>query len=133
MQDNDALSGAQRELELALRSVPPSSSRLDPIAAAFNAGRRSVRGSVHRWRSAAALALLIGAASWLAPARHSATTAPPESSGFMLAVQPPPSVPRPLSDQSVLALQEVVRKKGMDDLPAPHLPAVKIVRAEDLF
>ena len=45
------LNPAQREVEGALRSLAPASARVDPVAAAFDAGRRSTRGRVRVWRA----------------------------------------------------------------------------------
>jgi len=44
-----------------------------------------------------------------------------------------PSSPfEPLPPQSMLALRAAVRQKGLDGLPAPHLPAAAMVRARDI-
>jgi hypothetical protein len=63
--EDDGLSPAQRELESALRSLSPAPRDVDPIAAAYEAGRRSLRWHVHAWQSAAALVLIALGATWL--------------------------------------------------------------------
>jgi hypothetical protein len=132
------LNSAQREVEGALRSLAPANASVDPVAAAFDAGRHSTRGQVRMWRSAAAVLLLIGAGSWLVPTgRRGAEVTPPVSPGsssFVIHTRPQRTVPtQPLADESLLMLEQVVRDKGMDGLPAPpRLPADRpVIRAGD--
>ena len=68
MQDEAGLDPPERELELALRSLAPAVARIDPVSAAFEAGRRSSRRQVRLWQSAVAALLLVSAGSWLIPA-----------------------------------------------------------------
>ena len=132
MQDEHALTPAQRELELALKSVPPTAARVDSVAAAFSAGRRSARRRERLWQSAAVVLLLAAAGSWLAPAWHMADL-PSDRSGVMLTDAHPQSPVRSLSDQSLLILQAAVREKGVDGLPAIDVPPVYNVQPTGTF
>jgi hypothetical protein len=133
------LNPAQREVEGALRSLAPAPARVDPVAAAFNAGRRSAGRQVHLWRSAAAFLLLLSAGSWLVPLsrKGSSGVTPPEPAGSLAVIptrsQVPPTPAQPLPEESLIMLQQAVRDKGLDGLPAPRLPAVREVGAGDLF
>jgi hypothetical protein len=131
------LKPGQRELERALRSLAPRAPRVDPVAAAFDAGRRSSRRHVQLWRSAAAALLLIAGGSWLIPiGRRGADVTRPVSPGSTLVIHMRPLQPapaQPLPDESLIMLQQAMREKGLDGLPAPRLPAVRPVAAGDLF
>jgi hypothetical protein len=143
MPDDDdeprGLNPAQREVEGALRSLAPASARVDPVAAAFDAGRRSTARQVQLWQSATVVLLLVGAGSWFIPAgRRGAGLPTPEVPGSVAVI--PAHLPaaqaapvQPLPDESLLMLQQLVRDKGVDGLPAPRLPAVRPVRADELF
>jgi hypothetical protein len=130
MQEQDGLTPGERELELAMKSLSPAAARIDPIAAALAAGRRSGRRQLRLWRAAAVFMLLIGVGSWLAPARRSAVVPPHDFSEPVVAFRPPAE---PLAAESVQALQEAMREKGPDGLPAANIPTVRILRAGDVF
>jgi hypothetical protein len=130
MQEQDGLTPGERELERAMKSLSPSAPGIDPITAAFTAGQRSTQKHIHVWRAAAALMLVIGAASWLMPARHAAVVQPHEFSETNVAIQFPPQPPAP---QSLQALQQVVNEKGLDALPAANIPTVHLLRIGDAF
>jgi hypothetical protein len=70
MQNQNELTPAERELELALKSLRPAASRIDPVAAALAARRRASHRRVRLWQAAAAaiggLAIWM-AAEWRAP------------------------------------------------------------------
>jgi hypothetical protein len=124
-------------VESALRSLAPAAANVDPVAAAFDAGRRSAGRQVRWWRSAAAVLLLLGAGSWMIPFAHRETdvTRPESPGGSTLVMHKQPKTPapvQPLPDESLLMLEQVVREKGVDGLPAPlRLPAVRPVAAGD--
>lgn len=67
MSDEDELTGADRELEAALRTLRPAPARISPVAATRGVGKRSVvgrpwsRASVRRLAIAAAIAAVVGA------------------------------------------------------------------------
>jgi hypothetical protein len=126
----DGLSPADHELESAMKSLSPMATRIDPIAAAFAAGRRSGRGHIQLWRAAAVLMLLIGAGSWLAPVRQSVVVQPDDLSEPTIAIQQPPPPP---AAESMQVLEQTVREKGLDGLPAANIPAVHEVHADDIF
>jgi hypothetical protein len=129
MQEQNGLTPAEQELELAMKSLSPSATRIDPVAAAFDAGRRSSQKYVRLWRAAAVFILLIGAGSWLAPARHITVVRPHEVSEPAIALQPS----QPPAAESLQALQQTVSEKGLDGLPAANVPTVHILRVEDSF
>lgn len=130
MREEHDLTPAQRELEMALKSVMPAGARVDPVAAAFAAGRRSAGRNVRLWRSATALLVLALAGSWLLPARRDgfdrATYRPGQT---VVSAQPSPA--GPFSDQSLLILEATVREKGVDGMPVTHLPAVREMHSMD--
>ena len=74
MSDQDELNTADRELEVALKSLTPKASRLDPVAAAYSAGQRSAQRQTHRWKLATAAIVVLGAGSWLTPTMQIWTT-----------------------------------------------------------
>lgn len=130
MPDENEMTPANLEMEAALGTLVPSgraASRVDPIAAAFEAGKRSQRGRVHRWQTFAGLILLIGIAPWLIPNsnRHEPSAGRMEIGPIALNA-PATSLPKhePLSDQSLLALETVIREKGVAGLPPARLPRV---------
>ena len=63
----DELSPEDREMEAALRSLAPASAEIDPVAAAFEGGRRSARRQLRLWQSAAITLLVVSTAAWLLP------------------------------------------------------------------
>lgn len=126
MQNND-LTPAQRQLESALKSVAPKSVRVDAVAAAYAAGRRSARRQARFWQVAAALLFLATSVSWLAPARHAADVAINYSASSPVEPRHPSPV-RPFSNQSLFVLQATVQAKGIDALPPTDVPAVQSVQ-----
>ena len=126
MQNNDLTPG-QRQLESALKSVAPTSVRVDRVAAAYAAGRRSARRQARFWQLAAALLLLATSVSWLAPARHAVDLATNHSASSPVEARQPSPV-RPFSNQSLFVLQAAVRSKGIDALPPTDVPAVQFVQ-----
>lgn len=68
MSDEDqlSLSDAERELETALRSLRPTPARIDPLAAAIAAGRRTSPARSRYWQVAAAAAVIVAVGgAWL--------------------------------------------------------------------
>ena len=57
MSEHEELNPADREVAEALRSLTPAAVRIDPVAAAFAAGRQSARNQLVRWRGLAACAV----------------------------------------------------------------------------
>ena len=77
MQEQQGLTPAQQELEGALKSLIPASGQIDPIAAAFGAGRAAARRQIRAWQSVTGLLLLVAAGSWLLPVSHPAASPSP--------------------------------------------------------
>ena len=132
MQEQDGIRPGHRELELALKSVVPAVARVDPVAAAFAAGRRSARPRVHFWQAAAVLALAIGIGSRFIPAGREAIF-DPSSVGPGLAIRHTPPAAEPISDQSLLMLQRAVQKNGLDGLPRAHVGRAKVIHTGDVL
>ena len=134
--DDIEMNPADRELEAALRSLSPTrTTEVDPIAAAYAAGRRAARTQVRLWQSAAAAVLMIAVGSWLVPTggggdrSRVAVTTPPET----VAVVTSAPVAAPPSRHSVLMLQQTVRERGVDGLPETELPTIRNLRVADFF
>jgi hypothetical protein len=130
MQEPNGMSDEQLELESALRSLSPAAAKIDPVAAAFTAGQRSIRRQLRLWRSAAVLILLVAGASRLIPTGHNSVVPPSVRADRTVAVQTPPEPPAP---QSVLVLQETIREKGLDALPSANVPNVQIINIGNFF
>ena len=133
--DDVEMSAADRELEAALRSLSPKrTTDVDPIAAAFAAGRQSARTQVRLWQFAAAAVLMIAIGSWLIPpgadrgSRVVVATAPET-----IATATSAPVVSPPSGHSMLMLQQAVRERGVDGLPETELPTIRNLRVADFF
>jgi hypothetical protein len=118
----DDLTAAQREVVRALQTIHATTVRLDPTAAAFIAGRQSARRRIRVWQSAAAAMLLLDIGSHLLPPAAAPTPAPHVE--MVVTTEPM----RPLPSQSVLMLQDAVRKKGLAGLSVIELPTATSVR-----
>ena len=134
MQEPDGLNAAQREFERALRSVAPTAAQVDPVAAAFAAGKASGRRQMHFWRAAAVVALAIGIGIRLLPAgRGGAVTLPHDRPGSIVVFQRESTPTAALPDQSVLMLQRALEKQGVEGLPAARLCPVQTLHAGDVL
>jgi hypothetical protein len=142
MPDQDEMTPADQDLEAALRDLAPAgagSSRIDPIAAAFDAGARSQRGRVRHWRIIAGLMLVIGVGSWLIPAGSMRSPSRGGGQSGSMAFVPQSvsesskAAPLRLSDQSLLALEHVVRKQGVGGLRPARLPRVRPLERDEWF
>jgi hypothetical protein len=131
MQEPNGLDPAEREVEEALRTLMPTAARIDPVAAAYAAGRRSARNQLQRWRIAAAALLVAGAGSWLLPAgEHGANV---ERSQVSIASETSTdSLPHP-SAHSLVALRYAVFQRGIEALPTTPIPPSRPVRSKDLL
>jgi hypothetical protein len=133
MQEPNGLNDEQLELESALRSLPPAAARIDPITAAFTAGRRASRRQLRLWRSAAVLILLVGAASRLVSHQRNVTIQPRDLSENKIVLSPEQPPPEPPAPQSLQALQQIVREKGLDAMPSANLPTIQATGMRDIW
>jgi hypothetical protein len=116
---------ADRELERAMRSVPPMVALLNPAAAAFAAGRASASRRLRLWQATTALALIAGIVPRIIPA--AAPRPSHDSPHVTFAIDDS----RPLADQSVPVLNRAVLDRGLDGLPAQRLPSIDLVPRHD--
>jgi hypothetical protein len=138
-EENDSLTPADRELQSALKSLSPvRSSNISPIDAAYAAGSRSARRQLRVWQFATAALLLVAVGGWLLPfgGRISArptiiATAPDPTNVVVVASTAPTAAPLPA--HSLLMLQQAVRERGMDGLPATEMPTISNLRVADFF
>lgn len=133
MREHEKLTSADRELEAALGSLAPSKLQIDPVVAAFLAGRRAGRRQLRIWQSVAAMLLVVSAGIWL-----TAGTA----DHFMLVQHPQRThlrgnaelgdelVAARFSSQSFAVLQAAVREHGLDGLPVVELPSAQLTRID---
>jgi hypothetical protein len=131
MSHDDNLNPADREFEDALRSISPTTARVDPIVAAFRAGARSTRRTTRVWQALAAVMVLALVGSWLIPTFDHAMTSP----HFVVQLQSPDSstVVPAVDAHSVLAMQEAIRDRGLSALPRAEIPTVRAFDAKDIF
>ncbi len=148
MQEQDGLNPEELELERALRSLSPASAKLNPIAAAFEAGQQFRQRQVRAW-SAAFVALLLASSLSLLWMHQSVIAERQQTAGSNLAAQaqaqqqraenaprlavistmagerpliasPPMYAPPP--SPSLMLLQRTVEKDGLDGMPKTSLP-----------
>jgi hypothetical protein len=134
-QDDAPLSPAQRELEAALRSLSPAPREVDAIAAAYEAGRRSMRWRLHAWQSAAALVLIALGATWITsslPSDERAMPAPIAAGPRVLVLKTTAPVAQP-NQATLLMLERAVSDAGLDGLPASPLPTAPPLRTAEMF
>jgi hypothetical protein len=118
MPEQDGLDGADREFEAALRSLSPTASHIDPIAAAFSAGWQSARRQVRIWQYAAVALLMLSTGLYLIPRSAVEDARATRVTSISLTSEPAPVRP---SQQSLLMLQAVVRDRGVDAMPPTPL------------
>lgn len=133
MQEPNGLNDEQRELESALKSLAPAATGIDPIAAAFAAGRRSGGRQIRVWRSVAVLTLLIAGMGWVISVGHKAALPTREVTESAIALRNPQIPAEAPGPESLLALQEIVRAKGLDALPSANIPSVQVVNMGNQF
>ena len=125
-QNEPNLSGAQRELEAALGSLAPDrQTGLDPVAAAFDAGRLSAHRQLRVWQGASLLSGTLAAVVFIAVSLQMAHPRP-SAGPIAVVTNLPSSIQRP-SDESVMRLQQRVLEHGVD-----ALPPVRWIRVPDL-
>jgi hypothetical protein len=118
----------QDPLAAALKSLAPAAAKIDPVAAAFAAGRKTGARRAHVWQAATALSLALCAAAWVWPASQ-----PPEKQSVTVAAHVAERPPGPVSEQSILYLQEVVLRRGVDGMPRPDVASAGRVNVQELY
>ena len=126
--ENDGLNAADRELESALSFLTPVSARVDPVAAAFEAGSRATRRRVHVWQSATAAMLLFAVGGWLMPLSQ-----PAHRSVAPTIVTATPEIVAAPSPVNLVALERAIRDQGVDALPLTAFPSSDKLHSSDLF
>ena len=124
------------DLERVFRSVAPASAKIDPIAAAWDAGRRVARREVRIWKAAAAFTLLAGMGTgWISHVNYPPDAVPKLSGTWVeLPAQPPrrsDASISPVSNQSLLMLQRVIQEKGVEGLPQPAMSPARSIKGDD--
>jgi hypothetical protein len=130
MSYEDNLNPADRELEDALRSLTPTNARLDPIAAAFEAGAKSAQHKTRLWQSLAAVVTVALIGSWMIPTAHRSM---PGNQFVEVPMSYSPQVVPAVDSRSVMAMREAVRDGGIGALPKTDVPAVRPFDAKDMF
>ena len=127
----DGLNPEQRELERVLRSLSPTSARLDPIAAAFEAGRKVRQRQTRAWVSACVMLFLVQCASlvWMRFNNVAPWSRPVEQASIPRQLQPASAPAHPMP--TLLLLENVVDKQGLDRLPTTDLPTAPAIDAKD--
>jgi hypothetical protein len=129
MSDQDELNPSELELETALKSLSPVATRLDPVLAAYEAGRRSVRGQVRVWQAAAAVLTLVGAGSWLLPTGQQLVAVEKVRAPTVVAVSRESA---PMSEQSMVMLRKAIWEKGVDGMSPVQLAPTKVMHVEEI-
>ena len=122
MAEEDGLSGAERELESALKSVPPIEVAVDPIQAAYVAGRRSQQRAVRIWQGgtlAATAAACVFAWLPIGQFRSKSNAVVP---GHSVAVQNRGATAAAAVDQETAMTEQAVLDHGLDGLSPLRLP-----------
>jgi hypothetical protein len=113
------LTGADRELENRLGRIRPARHAVSRDQVMFEAGRASVRKSLHAWRATSAV-LAMGMGLWWTAQASMRPSVPPSS----LATQTPAPSPAglvhgaDLDESSYAALRSRVLQEGIEALPA---------------
>jgi hypothetical protein len=128
------LSGADRELEAALSSLSPDrNTGLDPIDAAFDAGRLDGNRRVRVWQGASLLSGSLAAVVVIvAGLRRGAPHDVVHNMPVAIVANDLTALERP-SDESVLRLRQRVLTSGLDSLPPAPSINVQPLSLRDLF
>jgi hypothetical protein len=129
MSEHDELIPADQEVVEALRSLVPAAVRIDPVAAAFAAGRQSANGQLVRWRALAATLLVAGTTALLWPAgEYRADVHRPHPA---IATQISHSSWSDAHSQSLAALRHSMVRNGIQSMPTTNIPAAGDIRVGD--
>jgi hypothetical protein len=126
MSEQDGLTPELAALSEALKSLKPAAARVDPLAAAFAAGRRSALRPLRVWQSIAAVVLVAGTTTALL-SLHRSAMAPPAVAPMIVQASEPIPAAQPISAQSWLALQATVSRNGVDAIPVSDIPSGNVM------
>ncbi len=129
MSEHGELNPADNEVVQKLRSLAPAAVRIDPVAAAYAAGRNSAKNQVLHWRAIAAVLLVAGTASWFVPAGESTVREVRSQSDFASAAPGTNLADAPA--QSLVALQRAMYRNGIQSMPATNIPRAGSIRVSD--
>jgi hypothetical protein len=118
----------QDPLAAALKSLSPVAAKIDPLAAAFEAGQKTGARRTHAWQMATAVSLALCAGAWVWPAGE-----PPEKQAVAVVAHVEERPLGPISQQSILYLQEAVLRRGMDGMPRPDVASAGEVNVRELY
>jgi hypothetical protein len=125
--------GMSSELEAALRSLRPAEARLDAAEAAFTAGTRIGRRQLRLWRGVSGVLLLAGVSAWVLPFGHTSQAHLPAIVQVpTMPYHPPQTSSEPLSQVSVLRLQQAIDKQGLAGLPETNIPPLRPMRMDGI-
>jgi hypothetical protein len=128
------LSGADRELEAALASLSPDrSSGLDPIAAAFDAGRHDADRRMRIWQGASLLSGSLAAVVMIVAGMHSAAPRDAVHNAPIAIVSNDVTPFERPSDESILRLRQRVLAGGLDSLPPARVVRVPSLNPREIF
>ena len=123
------------DFERSLRSLQPASGKIDPVAAAFTAGRHSRRVELRAWRTAATVVVVAGVGLWQfgRDDPQLAERPTPEAAPVIQVVTTPPHPAEPPAVQSVLMMRRAVMDSGLAGVAAPDLPRHSTQNEFDVF
>jgi hypothetical protein len=124
MNQSEQSDSPDAELTAALGSLLPAGTTIDPVAAAFTAGRNSARRQTRLWKGISVVVVALGIGAWMIP-DHRDEAIPP-----MVARSDHPPAPD-LTADSVVMLQQAVLDHGLDGLPQSSTPPFQRVEISD--
>ena len=129
MSQHDELNPAENEVVETLRSLSPAPVQIDPVSAAYTAGRRAAQKQVFRWRAMAAVLLIACTASWLIPTGKTMMREVHPQSNFASVV--PGANSAYAHAQSLVGLQYAMYRNGIQSMPATNIPPAGSIRISD--
>jgi hypothetical protein len=112
--DDTNLRGEEIELERALQGLTPSAAVVDPLALAFEAGRRGAALRITTWKFASVAMLGLMLVSLYASSDRARLPINVVSTETIAERSP-----APIDRSTYLAVREAVLERGVDALPAP--------------
>jgi hypothetical protein len=133
MESDNQLDPADQVLAAALKSVAPAAVSIDPVAAAFIAGRSNARKQNRLWQGTALLAVALCCAGWLKPPAQSDRPTTHDTGSNTAVVSATEQSIGPISPLSALSLQRAVLEHGMAGLPPVEVSSNQPVNVQELF